>query len=265
VPNGTVLRTLTGALLLAALSLSGCASRLKHTESYYPLPFEGEPVVVKDEKGFRLALLPEENRPYIPPPGSIERDEDEAIAPVTQPRDGETTRALAFVIEEPEWTAEPLDEEEGEDKVIFTLRERFYRYLLRTYPHPVRARYAVRRSDTKIQDCRLVSIQVRVTDTKTGYGPVRYFLGYGLGQSRLQIEGEIFEGIERRKIGEFAIRRAHAGYAQSGWNPDVWNDDYVLRYAADEIVIEVVEEIAKHLPAADIVSDADSDVASAPR
>lgn len=157
---------------------------------------------------------------------------------------------VVFVVAPTEISSEFVLEDPGkQEQVLFTVRERLYRYLLRNYAPPTRVRYAYMQSDPLTRDCRVITITSRVTDQQDGVGPLRYFLGYGIGKARLQLEGEIFEGPNRdRKIGEYAIRRGHGGYAQNGLNVNVMRADYCLRYAAEDAVSDLTELLANRIP-----------------
>lgn len=168
---------------------------------------------------------------------------DEGSAPVP-------VQPVVFVVPPTENHSEwVLEDPEDQEQLLFTVRERLYRYLLRNYPAPTRVRYAYMQSDPITRNLRVITITSRITDQEEGVGFFRYFLGYGIGMARLQLEGEIFEGPNReRKIGEYAIRRGHGGYAQNGLNVNVMKADYCLRYAAEDAVNDLTELLADRVP-----------------
>ncbi len=170
--------------------------------------------------------------------------------PVASRSDNVTTQPTVFIVPEPQWAAPVAWEGEPErrEKIIFTVRERLYRYLLRNYPHPVRVRYAIRQSDPIMRDHYILTITARVTDYRKGIGALRYLIGSGFGQAYIQIEGEFLEGKEQRKIGEYAVRRGHSAYSQSGLNLSVLRSDYAMLYAADEALAEFTERLPGIFP-----------------
>ncbi|MBI1290387.1 hypothetical protein GC173_03990 [bacterium] len=248
----------------------GCASKIKPVgPEMLPFP-EGAEIKEVNRKGFRLRIESQDSlRPFIQSE-EVQRElgrRKSEIQPPTVLADGETSRGIVFILAPPVWDSPKgfhEDRERGakdvnkdpdlalaptrEDHLLFTLRERLYRYLLRAYPYPVRTRYAYRLSDPLIQKSRMITIETRITDIKRGDAWIRYVIGYGLGQSRIQIQGEILEGLERRKIGDFVIRRGHGGFSQSGLNPEVLMDDYALKYAIEASVRIICEELPEVLP-----------------
>ncbi|CAN5480070.1 hypothetical protein BH09SUM1_BH09SUM1_28790 [soil metagenome] len=236
-------------LICAALFASSCASRVKNTGTLS----DYSQFNCINKKGMKLRLNPEALKAKPATPEEVTGKRPDPANPqhlIPALADDMTTRAIVFVVAEPTWdSAKGFKEPEKEDTIQFTIRERFYRYLLRVYAHPVRVRYNYRKSDPLIQDSRVITLKPHVTDIKRGEGLPRYLLGYGLGQTRLQVEGEIYEGIsDPVKIGEFAFRVGHGGYAQNGWNTDVLKDDYCLRYAAEQGILEFTAELPKFLP-----------------
>jgi len=53
--------------------------------------------------------------------------------------------------------------------------------------------------------------------------------------------------LKKEKVGEFALRAAHAGYAQNGFNTDVLEDAYTLRYAAEAAILEFTKLLPSFL------------------
>lgn len=184
----------------------------------------------------------------------------ERALPETVSEDLATSRPAVFIVPEPRWMVPGVlaDAPERRDDVLFTVRERFYRYLLRAYPHPVRVRYAWRPSDGLLEGYRVYTVETAVTDVHAGTPWLRYLVGYGAGAVEIQIEGRIWEGIgERRLVGESVLREWHSGYAQNGLNTQVLRVDYCLRYAAEEVILEFTPHLPRfidgvcHLPPED--------------
>ncbi len=236
-------------VLLPLLFATGCMARIK-TGQLIGMTFRGQDAV--QESWFQLKV----DRELAGPVNYIQ-SEDDTFEPHPdvqyvshQNNDEYTTKAVVFVIPETTWETEHVGKESGEDvdKILFTVRERFYRYLLRSYPHPTRARYAFRKSDDIIEDHRVITVTSHVTDIKKGNGFLRYLIGFELGQSFIQIEGEIYDGPNReKKLGEYIIRRGSPGYAQNGLNPNVVHTSYTLRYAAEEAIAAFCDELPRHI------------------
>jgi hypothetical protein len=156
---------------------------------------------------------------------------------------------VLFVVNPPEWRARwrPESDEELEG-VLFTVRERFYRYLLRQYPHPVRVRYAYVPGDPLLAGYRVLELDSAVTDVNPGSGFLRYVIGYSAGAVCVQLEGRIREGDE--VVSEFVAREEHAGYPNGFMNWQVTKTSYCLKYAVEESIDIVTEHIRATIPAA---------------
>lgn len=247
-------------LIAGSLFLAGCGSKIIDT-GFLAGGYENFNVV--DKRGFKVRL----DDDFLA--AKVARDQEPILvlgngSPYID--DGVTTRPLVLILPQPEWRAEVRFEKQpaAEENILFTIRERLYRYMLRQYEHPVRVRYAYRRSDRLLQEGRLITVRTYVTHVKRGQGLLRYLLGYGLGQCYMQVEGEIFEGArEPKKIGEFAVRTAHGGYAQNGMNVAVIRDDYVLRYAAEEAVSKLTEFFPEYFEPIEKVRESEAQVAGA--
>jgi hypothetical protein len=181
------------------------------------------------------------------------RVDEAAIATLCSPAtaDAASTTPIVFLVSQPVWRAEDalVGRPEERENVLFTLRERTYRYLLRQYPSPTRARYAITRQDSPVAGLRVLEVRLAVTHATEGSGFWRYVGGWGTGRVTLQVEGAVLDhGDNMRPIVEFAAREWHAGYAQTGFNTDVLQDDYVMRYAAEEIIASLALEIARRVP-----------------
>ncbi|MBX3729270.1 MAG: hypothetical protein KF858_08805 [Candidatus Sumerlaeia bacterium] len=163
--------------------------------------------------------------------------------------DPENLQPVLFIVNPPEWRAEwrPETDEELEG-VLFTVRERFYRYLLRQYPHPVRVRYAYVPGDPLLAGYRVLELDSAVTDVNPGSGFLRYVIGYSAGAVCAQLEGRVREGNE--VLAEFVAREEHAGYPNGFMNWQVTKTSYCLKYATEESIDMVTEHIRATIPAA---------------
>ncbi|MCC6547748.1 hypothetical protein IT570_11330 [Candidatus Sumerlaeota bacterium] len=253
-------------LTLACFTFTGCYSRVRDTG--YLKGGYGEFNAI--EVGF-FKLRFDENSRYAPAPTherklqKIDKKTGKETFVPLPVADDETTRALAFILPETKWLAAPYEvspkkaaketevkdvsgatvSPDREKEVLFTIRERLYRYLLRSYPHPVRVRYAFSPTDGKLTGYRVITITSNVTSYSKGVGWMRYVFGWGAGEARIQIEGEILEGIGEGqvKIGEYVIRRGSGGFAQNGLNTKVLRADYCLKYAADEAILTFTQQL----------------------
>ncbi len=237
------------ALLLGTMMLAGCVSTIRDTGT---LAGGYENFNAVDERTVKVRLFDDGaaagGAAEVSPTGNDAG---------TASNDG---RPLLFIVPEPEWKAgaDPWpDEPERLEDLLFTVRERLYRYLLREYPHPARVRYAWQESDPRLRGYRVLTVHAAITDYKQGNGFLRYVVGWGAGQTRFQLEGRIVEGhgAGRRLLGEYVVRRGHAGYAQNGLNPAVLRSDYALRYAAEEAIGLLTAELAVVLPPGDVPAE----------
>jgi Domain of unknown function (DUF4410) len=232
--------------------LSGCKSNLSTLNSEWPAAdqcqiYQESVRLWIDPSVFNEEDFYAEEMEEMEEEGDIDWSADESLQPI------------AFIVAEPEWLVEdslsddPVKDAERKEDLVFTVRERLYRYLLRTYPHPVRVRYAYTKEDKKLHGDRLITVTSQITDITKGNGMLRYMVGYGAGRVGLQVEGKIYDGTseEGTKIGQFAIRRSHGGFAQNGFNLDVFRDDYCLRYAAEEMVTDLTEDLSEYIPGLD--------------
>ncbi|MDK2971650.1 MAG: hypothetical protein PWP23_1405 [Candidatus Sumerlaeota bacterium] len=249
--RATLSRYLLLALLPLLFLLFGCAGKLKPT-GY--LPDYTEFNRYQDENfGMRIR----ENQDRSIDQYFLTREDIAALEkngePVPMLADigitEEDVQPVLFIVPPAEWRAswEPESEEEKE-ALLFTIRERFYRYLLRRYPHPVRVRYAYVPDEPAVLGYRVLEVQTAITDVNPGVGWLRYVIGYGAGTTAIQIEGRIQE--EDTTLAEFAIREAHAGYPNGFINTRVFNSTYCLRYAAEEAINNLSNYFRTTIPAA---------------
>lgn len=156
-----------------------------------------------------------------------------------------------FIVKKPEWKSDiRLKSAEEEEDVLFTLRERLYRYLLRQYPHPTRVRYAHIPDDPILQKYRVIEVESQITHITKGNGVLRYVIGYGAGATTIQFEGQMFE--EEQPLVEFALRQRHAAYPNGFQNPKVIKDAYTLKYGSEALVGQLTETLSLYMPPPDI-------------
>ncbi len=227
-------------MIATALILSACTSRIRDTGT---LPGGYESFNAVDTPTVKIRLAAGDAPDPFPAGGNGLAEEAGG-----QP--------LLFIVPPPAWKAgeDPWPEEpERLEDLLFTIRERLYRYILREYPHPARVRYAWQASDASLRGYRVLTVESAVTDYKEGNGLLRYLAGWGAGQSRLQLEGRIYEGppgAQEGLLAEYVVRRGHGGYAQNGLNPAVLRADYTLRYAAEQAIALLTAEFPELIPPA---------------
>jgi hypothetical protein len=162
--------------------------------------------------------------------------------------DASSSETMLLVIEPVVWRSEMKVKRETRDRLLFTTRERLFRHALRNYQHPVHVRFNVAPDDPLTRMHRTVRLRAAITDCRGGNGLARFLIGFGMGCAALQVEGELVEDGQR--IGEFAVRSLHGGYAHWGSNVMVLSDAYCLRYAADAAAARLMDELPNHLPGA---------------
>ena len=238
-----------GALLAAGL-LAGCAGPVKGT-GYHASYLDWNH---RAESDTRFRTLTEEDaslEKFFPSQQALEELESEGTAVPSLEAAGispEAIEPILFVVNAPEWQSSTEFDTAEEEAILFTVRERFYRYLLREYPHPVRVRYAYVPEDPITDGYRIVEVDTAVTDVNRGTGWLRYIIGYGAGAASLQLEGRLREG--NTTLAEFATREDHAAYPNGFVNTRVFNDAYTLRYAAEEAIGQITTDIRATIPPA---------------
>lgn len=237
---------------VAALSLMGCSYPLQKT-NYLP------PSLAFDAVNTNSMQVGTAEKPDLTvDPYFLTKTEMRELADDGQPMpdpaalglDMTNVQPTLFVVAEPQWLASPgdLDDKERED-ILFTVRERLYRYLLREYPHPVRVRYSLVPDDPLVEGYRVLTLKTAVTHVKTGWGPARYFLGYGAGGTSLQLEGQFFEPQDdAHPVAWFRVREDHGGYPMGFMNPRVFSATYCLKYATDKVIKKYTQDMRSTVP-----------------
>lgn len=88
---------------------------------------------------------------------------------------------------------------------------------------------------------RLLILETAVTRIRKGSGLLRYFIGYGLGQSDLQIEGRLREEFGGNEVMAFVMRYRHLGNAYMGKNPRASSSRYCLRLSMEAVALTVTD------------------------
>lgn len=179
--------------------------------------------------------------------------------------DSPTTKALLFVVQPVLWRAGDIYEGSDREELVRESRERFYAWISRAYPPPTFIRYSLLPDDPLARKTNPIFVETAITDLGGGFGPARYLLGFGLGNSRYQLEGRFREGSPTGPVlAEFLISVSSNGYSQFGFNPRVFSNHYCLRRAANEIGYLLATEAKGIFPAAPYPEDWDGVTIDAP-
>jgi len=92
-------------------------------------------------------------------------------------------------------------------------------------------------------EARIAFLESRITHMKKGSGFLRYFIGFGLGQSDLQVEGALRDYKTREEILSFVMRYRHSGNAYQGLNPRALSGRYCLRMSIEQASITITDLI----------------------
>jgi len=238
-------------MLLAAIAV-GCSRPVVSTG--YLQDYTSFNVIDEKERKFRM--FHEEDfsvDKYFLTKAEITKHDKNQTLPPDAAADGvdlSHAQPILFVVNEPKWQAELKLKESLEEEIIFVVRERLYRYLLREYPHPVRVRYAFVPSDPLVDGYRIIHVDSAITHAKRGSGWLRFLIGYGAGATTIQLEGRLHENPEADKLlGEFALRNDHGGYPHGFLNPRVFRAHYCMKYAVEQILSEFTQELRDYIPA----------------
>lgn len=251
VPARIAAVSLMGALLISS---TACATKIRPAGE---IALRSNSFETVNQPAMRINIAQPQDQTFAPL--YLSRAQIEALTendePVPTPTslgiDTSTSQPLLLIIAPSEWKTSLKMDADDREEILFTTRERMYRYLLRAYPHPVRVRWAFDPRDPLLSGYRVVTVTSRITYVGTGESFSRYLVGYGLGATSVQIEGELLEGIENKSLlGEYVVRARHGGYSQSGWNPDVFLASYCCKYAVDEAIANFTGELPAHLPGA---------------
>jgi|GEM_PF-573428 len=195
-------------VLFILLLLNGCVSPI-HTPSYIkevpPLNFRNAPWV-------KMRVIPDWE--HLKRPGIL------FIAPVELK------------------TGEPVDP--ALEKEISTfLRDYFYQALLKETYHDMIILSQDTLESYEDTQSRINILELFITRLSKGSGFLRYFIGFGLGQSDLQVEGRLTEKSNDKEILAFAIRHRHLGNSYQGLNPRALSGRYCLRFSVEESALNI--------------------------
>ena len=82
-----------------------------------------------------------------------------------------------------------------------------------------------------------------ITQLATGSGWKRYFVGYGSGDVRIQVEGELRDMTDGKVICSFATVGDSWGNAHGGWNVKVFSEAYCMKRAMDPLVKQLIKNL----------------------
>lgn len=123
------------------------------------------------------------------------------------------------------------------NKLKNSLREYYYRALIREI---FKDTMIIKEGNLEWYDDkenRIMILDLTVTHLKKGNGLLRYFIGFGLGQSDLQIEGRLYDHQTSHETIAFAFRSRHAGNSYQGLNPRALSAKYCLQMSEQEAAI----------------------------
>jgi hypothetical protein len=127
-----------------------------------------------------------------------------------------------------------FDDPELEARVVEVLTGQLYRRTINRYGGALRIGTREPNLDTMRVAGRVpYELEVAVTDAREGVGVLRWLLGFGLGASKLQIEGHLRTWPDRMPVARFACRVVHPGLSYMGLNPKALSATYVLSVSAD--------------------------------
>ncbi|MBN1901147.1 DUF4410 domain-containing protein [Candidatus Sumerlaeota bacterium] len=86
---------------------------------------------------------------------------------------------------------------------------------------------------------RIMILDLSITHLKKGNGLLRYMIGFGLGQTDLQLEGRLYDHRTAEEAMAFAIRLRHMGNSYQGLNPRALSSPYCLRMSGQEAAISL--------------------------
>lgn len=93
------------------------------------------------------------------------------------------------------------------------------------------------------QETRIAVLETRIAHMTRGNGLLRYFIGFGLGQSDIQVEGVLRDYKTNEEILSFVMRYQHSGNAYQGMNPRALSGRYCLRMSIEQITITITDLI----------------------
>lgn len=109
------------------------------------------------------------------------------------------------------WDAERLDDPQTEARLLELLDLRLFVYLLRYAPPSVIVTRNRDVDDFIRAGVNVTQLRVSITDIKRGIGIVRLLLGFHLGATQLQVEGQLVDFRTRRVLLRFARRSLSDG------------------------------------------------------
>jgi hypothetical protein len=88
-------------------------------------------------------------------------------------------------------------------------------------------------------DYRIVTLDLAVTYIQKGSGFLRYFIGFGLGRSDIQVEGQFRQNKTDEEIMAFTMRYQHMGNAHYALNPRALSANYCLRMSIEAVALKI--------------------------
>ncbi len=137
------------------------------------------------------------------------------------------------------WRNIPGIAPELQEELASFLRDYVYQGLLAENYYNMIMTKDARLDAYKLLNYRIVFLEVAVTRIRKGSGLLRYFIGFGLGRSDLQIEGCLRDSKTKRDIMAFVMRYRHLGNAYQGFNPRALSGRYCLRMSIEAVALKI--------------------------
>jgi hypothetical protein len=98
-------------------------------------------------------------------------------------------------------------------------------------------------SPSETSGSETLTVQCAFTEFSSGSGFMRWFLGLGIGASKVQVEGRGLDSSQRT-VFEFVRKRAADGYPMGGINVTVFDDEKTLTDSVEKLAKDVASFIA---------------------
>ena len=142
------------------------------------------------------------------------------------------------------YAAPPVIRPSLEQEVSALLRERLYVHALRTLVPRLIITKTKNTDDYTEIGYTVDTLSVSITHVTRGNGLLRYVIGFGMGDTALQVEGVMSNAQTDEPLIELAVRIPHGGYPSMGINPRAISARHCLRLATDSASREIIQALA---------------------
>jgi len=208
---------------------------------------------------FLLVFVPAGCRVQRPEPTGFLRDYNSLrLKPGTavfcsNPATRQALPVHALYFADPLWRAGIILNKRDQDALTKSLKDRLRRYYLRGMKgqtlvfDDLQDLVRLREKDRLLD---LVVVESAITSAKRGFGPVRYLIGFGLGDVKMTVECRAVRfGEPDARAEEAVVRTRSHGNPYGGLNPRSMSAFYALRLACDKAARELGACLAGCLPA----------------